>query len=439
MDQIISLAILGSSDLGFDLVDRHTLGASQCPNCRGRTTYTAPRPQWISRRLGKDVGFTCDRFDLVSSRFVAWIEQEEIAGAILTQVGKDSFFLDAVEIEMDEKGSGLVRGPKVCPVCGLEDYAVFRSLDGGDGVRPPIQVHWPFGNSLVIARTRQLVGSVPFQFPCFACPTSVMASWKKHGIKCRRPDRAIGIPIEGRKAPRSVVVYRALAGALPATGASDGAKALDPLKALLSHRSPAFICRNADGRQPSGPIRIRHSAQPPASQSEMALGQSMLSGKSAGILRLFAAYNGVRLYEEPLHDQPGIWLAPIHDWPALTTQCRERLPPAGAVDGFKSTSKFVVFGEIVSAGSFLVVMTAGKQAGQVKLVMPTEWSVSVFAESLGELISQLCDDPVSLFDQSLGCLLRYSDGIRHGEYFPVKYLSDSEDAEPSASLPAPVP
>lgn len=127
-----------------------------------------------------------------------------------------------------------------------------------------------------------------------------------------------------------------------------------------------------------------------------------------------------------MNDQPGIWLAPVHDWRGLRTQCRERLPPTEAVDGFKSTSKFVAFGEIVSAGSFLVILTAGRHAGQVKLVMPTEWSVSVFAESLGELISQLCEDPVSLFDRSLGCLMRYSDGIRHGEYFPVKYLPNSE-------------
>ncbi len=69
------------------------------------------------------------------------------------------------------------------------------------------------------------------------------------------------------------------------------------------------------------------------------------------------------------------------------------------MDGFRASSKFVAFGEVPSAGAYLVVMTSGKQAGQAKLVMPGEWSASDFAESLGELVSQLCGDPVSLFNQ----------------------------------------
>jgi hypothetical protein len=70
-------------------------------------------------------------------------------------------------------------------------------------------------------------------------------------------------------------------------------------------------------------------------------------------------------------------------------------------------------------------MTSGKQVGRVKLVMPVEWSASDFAESLSELVTQLCADPVSLFNQSLGCLIRYSDGVLGGTYFPEQYLEDA--------------
>ncbi len=409
-------------DLGYDLVPRDSSGDSLCSGCRARSIYAAPECAWVPHRLGKDVGFSCDCRYLVSRRFVDWIEQEGIAGAILTQVGKDSYFLDAVQVEMDEEKSGLVRQGAVCPTCGLEKDAIRPPVDG---VHRVLHVHWPFGDAKVLARTRQLVGSKPFPFPLFVCPSALAVSWKSFGLKLRRPDPAVAIPAELRQAPGSVVVHRSRPG-VGGGGNPDSGDPLELLRKVLGHPNPAFVCADSHGHQPASPIRVRNTALPPASEADLELGRTML-GKGAGdLLMLFEAFDGVQLFQEPVHGEPGVRLAPIREWTALTAGCREALPAKAPMDGFRASSKFVAFGEVPSAGAYLVVMTSGKQAGQVKLVMPGEWSASDFAESLGELVSQLCGDPVSLFNQSLGCLIRYSDGVLRGTYVPQWYVQDPE-------------
>lgn len=412
---------IGAHDLGFDLVHRDSSGDSRCPGCRARSIYSAPECAWVPQRLGKDVGFSWRSGFLVSQRFVEWIEQERIAGAILTQVGRDSYFLDAVQVEMDEEKSGLVRQGAVCPTCGLEEDAIRPPVDGVDRV---LHVHWPFGDAKVLARTRQMVGSKPFPFPLFVCPSTLAASWKSFGVKLRRPDPAVAIPTELRPAPASVVVHRIRPGVVGG-GNPDSGDPMEPLRKVLGHPNPAFVCADSHGHQPASPIRVRNTAMPPANEADLELGSAMLGKSASGLLKLFEAYDGVYLFEEPVHGEPGVRLAPIREWAALTAVCREALPPKAPMDGFRASSKFVVFGEVPSAGAYFVVMTSGKQVGQVKLVMPVEWSASDFAESLGELITQLCGDPVNLFNQSLGCLIRYSDGVLRGTYVPQRYLEDA--------------
>jgi hypothetical protein len=367
------------------------------------------------------VGFCCDSCYLVSERFAEWIQQERIEGAILTQVGKDSYFLDAVQVEMDEETSGLVRRGAVCPMCGLTREAITPPVDGVDRV---LHVHWPFADAKVLARTRQMVAGNPFWFPLFVCPSSLVASWKSFGLKLRRPDAAVAIPAEFRPAPASVVVHRSRPSGVPA-GNPDSGDPLEPLRKVLGHPNPAFVCADSHGQHPASPIRIRNTAMPPATEADLKLGRAMLGKAASGLLKLFEVHNGVRLFEEPVRGEPGVRLAPIQEWEALTASCREGLPPTAPMDGFRASSRFVAFGEVPSAGAYFVVMTSGKQVGRVKLVMPVEWSASDFAESLSELVTQLCEDPVSLFNQSLGCLIRYSDGVLRGTYFPEQYLEDA--------------
>jgi hypothetical protein len=367
------------------------------------------------------VGFSCDSCYLVSQRFAEWIQQERIEGAILTQVGKDSYFLDAVQVEMDEEKSGLVRQGAVCPMCGLTREAITPPADGVDRV---LHVHWPFADAKVLARTRQMVAGNPFWFPLFVCPSALAASWKSFGVKLRRPDPAVAIPAVLRPAPASVVVHRSRPGVVGGWNPDSG-DPMEPLRKVLGHPNPAFVCADSHGHQPGFPIRVRNTAMPPANEADLELGSAMLGKSASGLLKLFEAYDGVYLFEEPVHGEPGVRLAPIREWAALTAVCREALPPKAPMDGFRASSKFVVFGEVPSAGAYFVVMTSGKQVGQVKLVMPVEWSASDFAESLGELITQLCGDPVNLFNQSLGCLIRYSDGVLRGTYVPQRYLEDA--------------
>ena len=408
-------------DLGFDLVPRDSSRDSRCLGCRARLIYAAPECAWVPHRLGKDVGFSCDSCYLVSQRFAEWIQQERIEGAILTQVGKDSYFLDAVQVEMDEETSGLVRRGAVCSMCGLTREAIRPPVDGVDRV---LHVHWPFGDAKVLARTRQMVAGNPFWFPLFVCPSALAASWKSFGVKLRRADPAVAIPAVLRPAPASVVVHRSRPGVVGGWNPDSG-DPMEPLRKVLGHPNPAFVCADSHGHQPASPIRVRNTAMPPANEADLELGSAMLGKGASGLLKLFEAYDGVHLFEDPAHGEPGVRLAPIREWGALTAVCREALPSKAPMDGFRASSKFVVFGEVPSAGAYFVVMTSGKQVGQVKLVMPVEWSSSDFAESLGELITQLCGDPVSLFNQSLGCLIRYSDGVLRGTYVPQQYLEDA--------------
>jgi hypothetical protein len=412
---------IGAQDLGFDLLLPDAAGDFRCPACQARSIYAAPCCAWVSHRIGKDLGFSWRSGFLVSQRFVDWVDQERIAGAILTQVGRDSYFLDAIQVEMHEERSGLVRQGALCPMCGLEANAIRPPVDG---VARSLHVHWPFGEAKVLARTRQMVGSKPFPFPLFVCPSSLVASWKSFGLKLRRPDAAVAIPAEFRTAPASVVVHRSRPSVVPA-GNPDSGDPLEPLRKVLGHPNPAFVCADSRGQHPASPIRIRNAAMPPATEADLKLGRAMLGKAASGLLKLFEVHNGVRLFEEPLRGEPGVRLAPIQEWEALTASCREGLPPTAPMDGFRASSRFVAFGEVPSAGAYLVVMTSGKQVGRVKLVMPVEWSASDFAESLSELVTQLCADPVSLFNQSLGCLIRYSDGVLRGTYFPEQYLEDA--------------
>ena len=134
MKAIAKVVQIGAQSLGFDLVPRDSHWECRCPGCRARPSYSASDRAWVAHRLGKDVGFACDGCFVVGQRFVDWIEEEGVAGAILTQVGKDSYFLDAVQIEMDEEKSGLVRLGDVCSTCGLTKEAIMPPVDGVDRV-----------------------------------------------------------------------------------------------------------------------------------------------------------------------------------------------------------------------------------------------------------------------------------------------------------------
>jgi hypothetical protein len=71
----------------------------------------------------------------------------------------------------------------------------------------------------------------------------------------------------------------------------------------------------------------------------------------------------------------------------------------------------------------------------VRVVQPAGWSVSVLATNLAELVDALCD-PVPLIKNALGQTLRYSDGIRRGEYFPVEYLPGVGAGAAAGKLPS---
>ena len=225
--------------------------------------------------------------------------------------------------EMHEERSGLVRQGALCPMCGLEANAIRPPVDG---VARSLHVHWPFGEAKVLARTRQMVGSKPFPFPLFVCPSSLVASWKSFGLKLRRPDAAVAIPAEFRTSPASVVVHRSRPSVVPA-GNPDSGDPLEPLRKVLGHPNPAFVCADSHGQHPASPIRIRNTAMPPATEADLKLGRAMLGKAASGLLKLFEVHNGVRLFEEPLRGEPGVRLAPIQEWEALTASCREGLPP----------------------------------------------------------------------------------------------------------------
>lgn len=260
-------------------------------------------------------------------------------------------------------------------------------------------------------------------FPDFYMPAGLVQSFRKQRLVAGAFSPAIGLPCPPQEAPESVI-HRRSVPVSPGKGRSASPEAvLAPLLALLAHPSPAFVCRNADGRSPAAPIPLRHTAQSPATPEDVAAARKLVGKRAALHLELFSRHDGVRLYEEPVHGEPGVALCPIREWPALTQQCREALPPDEPMDGLRADDPFVAIGQAESAGAFLVVMTRGALAGQVRVVQPADWSVSVLATNLAELVDALCD-PVPLIQNSLGQSLRYSDGMRRGEYFPVEYLPD---------------
>jgi hypothetical protein len=361
---------------------------------------------------------------LVSQRFVEWIEREQIRGALLTQLGADTYFLDAVQVEVDEVRSAIRAVGEVCPSCSLPEYRLFQSPGGTvDGPRRPCHAYWPFGDQRVIARSRQLIaGGVFGHRPLLMTNDLTHALARRERFSARRFDEAIGLPCPPQKAPESVI-HRRSVPVPPGKGRASSPEAVFPLLALLAHPAPAFVCRNADGRSPAAPIALRHTAQPPATPEDVEAARKLLGKRAALYLELFSRHDGVRLYEEPVHGEPGVALCPMREWPALTQRCREALPPDEPMDGLRANDPFVAIGQAESAGAYLVVMTRGALAGQVRVVQPADWSVSVLATNLAELVDALCD-PVPLIQNSLGQSLRYSDGIRRGEYFPVEYLSD---------------
>jgi hypothetical protein len=432
MTEGIPLRELGAGDLGFDLIPRDVWGAYSCPDCHSRPRYRVPDARWISRRLNKDIGFTPDAFFLVSGRFAEWIRRESIQGVVLTQVGDDAYFLDAVEVDLDEERSGLLKSRKTCLTCGMKRSMLFKP---SNGIRRIRHVAWPFGEQRVIARSKQLAGEGFRRIPSFFLSQSLVGLAKAEQFSGRMFPDAVGIPCSSQEAPESVI-HRRSAPASPGKGRSASPEAvLASLLAMLAHPAPAFVCRNADGRSPAAPIPLRHTAQPPALAEDVEAARKLLGKRAALYLELFSRHDGVRLYEEPVHGEPGVALGPIRDWPALTQQCREALPPSEPMDGLRANDPFVAIGQAESAGAYLVVMTRGALAGQVRVVQPAGWSVSVLATNLAELVDALCD-PVPLIQNSLGQTLRYSDGIRRGEYFPVEYLPGVGAGAAAGKLPS---
>lgn len=219
---------------------------------------------------------------------------------------------------------------------------------------------------------------------------------------------------------------------------------------LLSHPNPAFVCRNAtSSKLPERFLaRVEHSLNPGASQRYMEALQALLPQCPSSLVSFYKKHDGGILFDDPLCKFPtGLMLLPVRRMKKESSRFRSSYKnvlnmffdtAAERKEGDTFSYRSAVAIAVCAASSnYFVVATQGRHAGKVCLFLPEEWPTTLWVGTFDQFLEFISGDPVDLLNEKLGSITRYEDGQTDTQWYPIEYLPNARQTQPS--VPPDVP
>ena len=212
--------------------------------------------------------------------------------------------------------------------------------------------------------------------------------------------------------------------------------AIGRLNEFVTKANPRFRCRGVGQGAEEDQVwtaSLRHGVGPPAAEADL---EKMRSGYGNPLpeefFELYAAYDGIRLYEDTVQNAAGfhtsgIYIGAIADWPQLTHGAQswldildpdeeKELVPAWTEDA-------VVFGEVPNSGNYFIVGMSGDHRGKIGYFNHDGFEFEIYADTLADFLDRVTTDPANMLYE-LGCYARYADGKTLVQWIPESYETD---------------
>lgn len=211
---------------------------------------------------------------------------------------------------------------------------------------------------------------------------------------------------------------------------------IQELRKFVETPNPRFLCRDTGWPEP-GPERwvasLSHELPGPATEPELkALREG---GVPEDFIEFYSQHNGAVLYRDSIKNHAGfhatgIYLAPVSEWPLLGSYAQEWIDSLDAAERQELvpewTEDAIVFGEAPNSGNYFILAMSGEKRGRIFYFDHDGFEFEEYAENLPQFFSKVTYRPAEQL-HSLGCYVRYTDGVSDTQWIPEAYASGDQE------------